>query len=398
MDRNGFKRRMDSVVSRYKNLCVVVSSTVLIFIFINIVLSVLFSIKDEYCLAEYLPQGSDPGGAVYPGLSRQDRVELNRETWDRHLEFEPFTGFRERPRIGKWVNVHEGGFRDGGSESAWPPDARLTSIFVFGGSTTFGYGPPDDQTIPAQLGRILRDRSGVVKVYNFGRGYFFSTQERILLEQLIVNSTPPKIAIFIDGMNDFYNAKRTIMFQDAFARSVDLDGSAERSWLPDLPIHRLAAAARRRWGTQRPYPDPSINYDDPPAIAGVIERYRQNKRMIEVIARAYGITPVFVWQPAPTYKYDLKYHIFGHDLVDYPKYGYPAMARLVAEGAMGDDFLWLADIQEDSKEPLYVDRWHYTARFSGEIARHLADFLLERKLLGVAVRTGDGDVRLQSGG
>src|SRR5207249_2176487 len=50
--------------------------------------------------------------------------------------------------------------------------------------------------------------------------------------------------------------------------------------------------------------------EDDEGDAKVIERYGRNKRMIEVLAGGYGFVPVFVWQPIPWYKYDLKYHLF----------------------------------------------------------------------------------------
>jgi hypothetical protein len=42
------------------------------------------------------------------------------------------------------------------------------------------------------------------------------------------------------------------------------------------------------------------------AIVAVIERYGRNKRLIEAVCRTYAVRPLSVWQPAPSYKYDLK--------------------------------------------------------------------------------------------
>lgn len=47
----------------------------------------------------------------------------------------------------------------------------------------------------------------------------------------------------------------------------------------------------------------------------------------------------------------------------------------------GARFLWLADIQEDKKENLYMDRIHYTADFSREIAGRIFAFFQAEKLL-----------------
>ena len=42
---------------------------------------------------------------------------------------------------------------------------------------------------------------------------------------------------------------------------------------------------------------------------------------------------------------------------------------------LGDDFLWLADMQEGRTEPLYMDAVHYTAQFCEAIAVHISDFI-----------------------
>ena len=42
------------------------------------------------------------------------------------------------------------------------------------------------------------------------------------------------------------------------------------------------------------------------------------------------------------------------------------------------DFLWLADMQENARENLYVDRIHYNAKFSGEIAGRILEYMNAR--------------------
>jgi hypothetical protein len=51
------------------------------------------------------------------------------------------------------------------------------------------------------------------------------------------------------------------------------------------------------------------------------------------------------------------------------------MAKYVTEHPMGNDFLWLADIQEGKQKPIYCDQVHYTPEFDDEIAADLEKFL-----------------------
>ena len=108
--------------------------------------------------------------------------------------------------------------------------------------------------------------------------------------------------------------------------------------------------------------------------------------MIQAIADSFKIKAVFVWQPVPNYKYDLKYHLFskwgfgGHTI---SQFGYPKMAKLHKQRSMGKNFLWCADIQEGAKEPLYVDRVHYTSKMSRMVAKCIFDLMEQRKILSV---------------
>jgi len=80
------------------------------------------------------------------------------------------------------------------------------------------------------------------------------------------------------------------------------------------------------------------------------------------------------------YKYDLRYHFFLHSDKEFAafvraKYGYPLMQDVREKGRLGPDVLWLADIQQDKHENLYVDSVHYSAAFSKEIAERIGDFV-----------------------
>src|SRR5262249_29714696 len=78
----------------------------------------------------------------------------------------------------------------------------VINIFVFGGSTTFGYHVSDEHTWPSYLSQILNETSEVnIKVTNYGRGYFNPSQEAILLADLLKSGHRPSLAIFMDGVN-----------------------------------------------------------------------------------------------------------------------------------------------------------------------------------------------------
>lgn len=70
--------------------------------------------------------------------------------------------------------------------------------FVFGGSTTFGDGVPDDSTVVAYLNAIDTEKTYI----NFGVQAYDSIREVDKLIYLLRKGYRPQTVIFIDGLND----------------------------------------------------------------------------------------------------------------------------------------------------------------------------------------------------
>ena len=160
--------------------------------------------------------------AAYPGRSRKEIVSLLTETWGRPLTYAPYTQFVETRHRGEYVNVAEGGYRKVENQGPWPPAKQNVNVFIFGGSTTFGYGVADSETIPSALQRKLRASFGArVCVYNFGCAFYYSTQERILFSNLLASGVVPDVAVFIDGLNEFGHRKDVPEFTDQLTRALN---------------------------------------------------------------------------------------------------------------------------------------------------------------------------------
>jgi hypothetical protein len=317
-------------------------------------------------------------------MAEEEVNTLLHETWTRSFAYEPFTGFKERPYKGRYVNVSENGFRYGSNQGSWPPSTNSFNVFLFGGSTAFGYGVSDEQTIASYLQEFLRSKMNIdVRVYNFGRGHYYSTHERILLEQLLTCGNVPDMAVFLDGLNDFCFVDNEPMFTEVFRQYVEDAGSTYgrqlfMRLLRRLPVCRAMTEFRGIPEDTRTPKTKDPKYDDKVALDRVISRYVTNKKMIEILAGSFGVRTIFVWQPVPTYGYGAKEYVFGGAGIGnhmYSKYGYIAMEEYRKVNNLGSNFLWSADIQRDATEPLYLDKVHYTAQFSKQIAGHIGDFI-----------------------
>ncbi|MGB7912390.1 MAG: SGNH/GDSL hydrolase family protein [Desulfobaccales bacterium] len=310
---------------------------------------------------------------IYPNLTDNEIIELQKETWSRPYFYEQFTQFKEAPFHGKYVNVSEAGFRFTENQGPWPPDKKFYNIFLFGGSTTFNYGVADNETIASNLQKLIAGKfNKIVKVYNFGRGHYYSSQERILFENLLTSGFVPDMAIFIDGLNDCTMPDNTLIFTKEISSFIQ---KRNFMFIKNLSLWKLLVDIRQgieqRMASAKSYQEDTSKYNDSKEIDYLTNRYMQNKKIIAACAKAYDIKLFFVWQPAPTYKYDLKYHLFPPDPVgpiNYLKFAYRRMEKLNQQGLLGNDFIWCADIQEGKKENFYTDSTHYSATMSKLVA------------------------------
>jgi hypothetical protein len=172
-------------VEFYKAGSLLFVNVIVVFALVNAVVSVAYKVKKGEALFERPKASYDVVKAlgmpalreVYLGYQDDEVRLLIKENWERGLQYDPFLQFREPEHVGKYVNISKHGFRFSKNNGPWPPDGKNLNIFMFGGSTTFGYGVGDDQTIASHLQEFLGSRSvRGVKVYNFGAGFYFSTQ------------------------------------------------------------------------------------------------------------------------------------------------------------------------------------------------------------------------------
>ncbi|MFC1896831.1 hypothetical protein ACFL0Q_09305, partial [Thermodesulfobacteriota bacterium] len=239
--------------------------------------------------------------------------------------------------------------------------------------------------------------------------FYFSTQERFLFERLLTSGILPDIAVFIDGLNEFiYHDDEPFLTRNLqdFLLAGQTTVSMEWTYISRIPLVRFAKEVRRKLRklhlrskdrpssgatrTQDLFPK---RYDDRRLIESVIDRYLRNKRMIEVVSTVYGVIPVFVWQPVPTYGYD-DVHNYGFAKGGFgrhtsSKFGYELMASRIETDVLGNEFLWCADIQKGIEGPLYVDQFHYSPILSKLLAERIGDMIVERELFPSPSKSND---------
>lgn len=393
-------KRFEKAARVYKTAAILLLNTVVMFIILNLICAAILAIYDRSLAKNPVRQKyGERVQQAHPGMTSAQLNKLLSETWTRTVIYDPFDQFRERPFTGKYVNVSAEGTRRFKNKGPWPPDPANYNIFVFGGSTTFGYGVADDQTIPSYLQETLTTATALpVRVYNFGCHSYYSSQERACFEKLITTGTIPQAAIFIDGLNEFVFHQDIPQYTDDLADCMEQKDSNKKALniASKLALIRALGALvipesleSKAKQTAELSPEHENVLHDAVTIDRVIQHYIRNKRVIESIAAVHGVKTIFVWQPIPAYKYDMKHHLFPEGArYMYSTYGYPRMAEIIAQKPLGNNFVWAADIQENLKEPLYVDKVHYNPEMHRRIATFIADEITRRGLLTASATPG----------
>ena len=121
-------------------------------------------------------------------------------------------------------------------------------VWVFGGSTAWGVGVPDDGTIAAYLEKATR-----LRTFNLAETGYNAHQSLNLLMKLYVEGGRPEFVVFYDGVNEveqkcrkeltFYSTSQEAQIrQKLWANSPD----SSRTGKIFEPIARLVAKLHRR--------------------------------------------------------------------------------------------------------------------------------------------------------
>ena len=310
--------------------------------------------------------------------------EILSESWRQSdTIYSPFVEYRMTPYAGKHFTITEDGYRSNGGTQDLA--AAGPKVFVYGGSTSMGIGVANDETIPAYVEKALRAAGrGDVQVFNFGVVSYFSTQERIALERHLTAGIKPDVAVFVDGVNDFYYCtvpdvsawnERLIQLTRARSRMPLALELSHRSNVVQLARHLGGdkSVAVREWGS---FCETEADVDK------VARRLDINRRMIDATADRLGFKALFVQQPVPTYSYDNRKRPFpvNDEMLGYhinSASGYPKMAQQRADGSLWThDLLWLAELEPPAGSNAYIDTIHYSPRFNQAIGEAIAAAIL----------------------
>lgn len=258
----------------------------------------------------------------YVRISREEAVlagqEFDKMGERRSYEFYPWTVFRERPFKGRLVSVTKEGNRGTLAPSPRRESRRELAVWTLGGSTMFGWGMPDSQTVASHLQTILQERlpERQVQVTNHGHSYYFSSMELNLLIAELRDGGKPDVVVLLDGLNDaaVFTWGMPVPFFSDFAyrawererqRSYNVDN--ELPWItlnPTFPPLRMWRGKQdTELGRGFQLTRKSRYYrDNEDPIAFALQHFRANSRLLASVGETMGVDIFQFLQPIKDYQ------------------------------------------------------------------------------------------------
>src|SRR5262249_46436546 len=230
--------------------------------------------------------------------------EFNESTYA-SVEYASYSNWHRRPFASKYINVDQNGRR-----VTWKQDKTHTpgaiQLALFGGSTMWGTGTPDDFTIPSYISKMLAEKyPHRFTVINYGQDGYVSTQELITLLREIQKDNIPDISVFYNGYNDAFTGVQSgaagiPMNEDNRMREFNiLHPSHARDFyfevLSRTNTFQLMQGLRAKLWSKTAAD--SLRVANDTLGTDVTRAYFRNIESLTAIAKKYGMVSQFFWQP-----------------------------------------------------------------------------------------------------
>jgi lysophospholipase L1-like esterase len=349
----------------------------------------IFALKDRWSAAtrpdrRVLVDGY--GGETWP-VQHYRELESLQERW------EPYVYFRPKPFRGQTVTIGDDGLRatwKAPSPTPGGPDPKPVKILMLGGSSLWGFGARDDQTIPSLMARDLNRRKCDVQVRNLAAIGYVNTQEVVALVRELQSGYRPDLVIFYDGVNDTTSAllegeaglttnesnrRREFNLLQSPSRLV---GSLLSNLIKESGSYRFALSVRTRLSGGNAKSGRALDDAMRDRLAReVVLRFQSNIEIVERLGREFQFRSLFFWQPVIFTKPALvPFEREEAERYAWTEPMFREVLRQVRESAdLRSDpaFHDLSRVFDDSSGLVFIDYCHTTESANARIATAIAE-------------------------
>ncbi len=381
-------RRLKSGLKFLHTSWSILGITLLVLLLVEGTFRGIFAVKDHFNVVP-LPDrriiAEGYAGETWP-VDHFRELEQLEERW------RPYVYFRQKRFRGKTINIDDDGLRATWQSSRTAQvrgERRSVKILMLGGSSLWGFGARDDQTIPSLVAHALHEKGWSVELKNLAEIGYVSTQEVIALTRELQAGYRPDVVIFYDGVNDTtsallegepglttneINRRREFNLLQSPARlAIDLGSKL----VQDSGSYRFAQVVRRRLSGQSAQPvSTPATFRIPDVAQGVAGHYEANISLVEALARSFGFRPLFFWQPTvftkatlvPIEEEEARKFAWAEPFMSDVYDQITASAALKSDPAFHD----LSTIFDDTDHLVFIDYCHTTETANERIASVMA--------------------------
>lgn len=380
--------------STYQLLCVMLCNTVLFIMFVSVMLGVIRKNINLHPSSEHAISPLDL--PAYAGLDHLELTGfLNEQSLSSKFDYRPYYSYKSAPFAGKHVNIDENGFRR--VVKSFTVNKNAKRVFIFGGSTTFGVGAPDEYTMPS----IVQEKMGRgYDIYNMGEQAFVSTQGLNLLMESLSKGNIPDVVVFYDGINDTYTGvyspnvprdphnERVHRAREKYAREYRVKHYSRRIYemlnfdVIEMFVKYKFLSADEQDNTWDK--DLVLKNNLSKASEGVVNSYEDNIRQVKSLAKEYKFEAYFFWQPSLFYKENSKLSFYEKKIMELQSKILRERFKICYQLAKDrfsnrehENIYFLGNIFDSiSSDDIYVDRSHLFLQGNKIIANAITDVLL----------------------
>lgn len=319
-------------------------------------------------------------------LPNYEGIEWGSQYYLDHLgirsSYTDYVGWRLDPLSSATINIGERGRR----QSVVPTGASQDEVWLFGGSTVFGMGVNDQNTIPS----ALADQLGMI-VVNHGQDNYVARQSlnRLLreYEKEPLHSSETRTVVFYDGVNDVHVKCRAENVDLVTDRQSQIRSSLEKAqkrsnisisqvlW-PSLTLLDKIRERGVLGESQRDFDELYVCDEDKERAELVAEALVSDWLAAQAITESHGDRFMAVLQPV-AYLSDTRLgHLPVMDFADEFAKQYEVVYPLIRSAALEADlnFRDLSGIY-DRDEYIYIDFCHVSPNGNKYMAEALAEDL-----------------------
>ncbi|MCZ6801199.1 MAG: SGNH/GDSL hydrolase family protein [Nitrospirae bacterium] len=277
-------------------------------------------------------------------------------------QYVPYLAWSRLPFQGKTTNVNE----DGDRVTPLTTKSPVGHIRFFGGSTTWGSGVDDQNTIPAHFNALHPN----YQVHNHGEAGFVSRQELARLVNLVNQNAPMDLVVFYDGCNDAHHMCRA---------DLSINGHREESKIRKKlePRSHVLESLTGSLRTSIRWIKTKLEDREPPSQCQADHRYAQtvaetivnNWTIAKKVAELGGAEFHAILQPlAPIGSPNIEYLPNRKSILR--SKDYLLVYSLIQEIIQRDGIDWIHDFTDafDRDEYIYIDSCHVNALGNAIIA------------------------------